>query len=879
LIAKKLHRKLGWAWMALGIGLMGCSVEKDKWINRKYHEMNTHFNGYYNGNEAYREGVARLEENVVDNYDLILPIYKTGTEQEAKQIFSKMDRAISKATKMIQNHAMKFRGEERNAWIDDCYMLIGKARYYKKEHLNAIEAFNYVISNYPGTEEYFQAHIWLARTHAELENFESGVYALDLIVRDKALPKSLKGSLYAAYAELYRREEDYNQAISFLQDALKWEADKDLKYRMTFILAQLYQKEGGCNRAIPLFQEVAKSNVPYILEFNSKIKMALCIDRNGRQNAGIIAALKEMLKDDKNLEYFDQIHYALGEIAYQQGEIEKSVGHFEESVQSSISNTKQKSLSYLRLGEIYFEETEFRKAQAYYDSAMTFLPQEYPNYEEIKNLNENLGELVGHLLTVEEQDSLLRLVNMSERDRNSYLDAYIDAIKEEERRQKQLEMAGFGQMMAVRNENRNRQEGATQQGGWYFYNPTTIAFGQSEFVRIWGDRALEDNWRRRNKSSTGGGNEAEADKPDTLYIETDEGLIAVTKYDREYYLYSLPFDSAAQAVCDSLIESSLYAIGYIYKEKLLDLRKGAQAFEDLLSRYPNTPLKIRLYYNLYRTYSALKFIPETTKYKNLILEEAPNSEYALIIKDPDYLAKKAAEENVVFDKYRLAYEAFQSGKLNTSKRMCEEGIAQYGNHAVSAKFALLRSMALRDRGKDEVLASLESVVKDYANTPEAEEASKILAHFKKPAKKEGEDSQDQTEDEEKEEEKLDISMFQPGDKSQHFIILTVPIKGLDLNTLNIAFSDFNRNFFELENLSVKSIYMDSETQMISIRSFADREKAMKYYNNVITEPFMTKLSGAENVALFAITVENFGVLYRGKQLPNYKAFFEQHYLN
>ena len=166
-----------------------------------------------------------------------------------------------------------------------------------------------------------------------------------------------------------------------------------------------------------------------------------------------------------------------------------------------------------------------------------------------------------------------------------------------------------------------------------------------------------------------------------------------------------------------------------------------------------------------------------------------------------------------------------------------------------------------------------------ANTPEAEEASKILAHFKKPAKKEGEDSQDQTEDEEKEEEKLDISMFQPGDKSQHFIILTVPIKGLDLNTLNIAFSDFNRNFFELENLSVKSIYMDSETQMISIRSFADREKAMKYYNNVITEPFMTKLSGAENVALFAITVENFGVLYRGKQLPNYKAFFEQHYLN
>ena len=888
MILKKLfqNRSLRGRWIVGGamlmmVGMMGCSLEKDKWINRKYHEMNTHFNGYFNGYESYREGVMTLEDRVVDNYDLVLPIFKTGTEEEAKQVFSKMDRAITKATKMIQKHSMKFRGEERNEWIDDCYMLIGKARYYKKEHLNAIEAFNYVISNYPETHEYFDAHIWLARTHAEMKNFESGIYALDLIVRDKALPKTLKGAMYAAYAELYRIEEEYDQAIAFLQDALKWETNKDQRYRMTFILAQLYQVEGGCNRAIPLFAEVAKSNVPYILEFNSKIKMALCIDRNGRQNASIIAALKEMLKDDKNREYFDQIHYALGEIAYQQGELEKAIGSFEESVLSSQSNVKQKSLSYLRLGEIYFEETEFRRAQAYYDSAMTFLPEDYPNYLEIKNLNENLGELVGHLLTVEEQDSLLRLVNMSERDRNAFIDNYIDEIKEQERLEKQRAMAGFGQMMAVQNENRNRQEGATQQGGWYFYNPTTIAFGQSEFVRIWGDRMLEDNWRRRNKTSTGSSDSDDASKPDTLYIETEDGLLAVTKYDRAYYLYGLPFDSASQKVCDSLIEHSLYQIGSIYKEKLLDPRKGAAALEDLLRRYPNTPIKIRIYYNLYRTYAALKFIPETTQYKELILAEAPDSEYAMIIKDPDYLAKKAAEENVVFDRYRAAYNAFKNGQLRTSQRLCEEGLANYGNHAVSAKFALLRSMSMRDRGKDDVLASLEKVVADYARTPEADEAARILAHFKTPPPAEKgaiEEGESSGLNKEEQEEALDISMFQPGDKSQHFVILTVPIQGLDLNALNIAFSDFNRNYFELENLSVKSIYMDSETQMISIRSFQNDEKAMKYYNNVVSEPFITKLLDGSQVSLFAITVENFGVLYRGKQLPNYLAFFEQHYL-
>ncbi len=38
-----------------------------------------------------------------------------------------------------------------------------------------------------------------------------------------------------------------------------------------------------------------------------------------------------------------------------------------------------------------------------------------------------------------------------------------------------------------------------QGSSFYFYNPTTVAYGKNEFLRIWGDRKLQDNWRLSNE--------------------------------------------------------------------------------------------------------------------------------------------------------------------------------------------------------------------------------------------------------------------------------------------------------------------------------------------------------------------------------------------
>ena len=121
-----------------------CSTEKDKFVNREYHKLTTHYNGYFNGNESFKEGVEKLENTVIDDYEQILPAYILGTSDDAKSIYPQMDRALDKAAKVVRRHSMVIKGEEKNEWIDDNYLLIGKARFYKQEYIASLEAFNYV---------------------------------------------------------------------------------------------------------------------------------------------------------------------------------------------------------------------------------------------------------------------------------------------------------------------------------------------------------------------------------------------------------------------------------------------------------------------------------------------------------------------------------------------------------------------------------------------------------------------------------------------------------------------------------------------------------------------------------------------------------------
>jgi hypothetical protein len=132
---------------------------------------------------------------------------------------------------------------------------------------------------------------------------------------------------------------------------------------------------------------------------------------------------------------------------------------------------------------------------------MTFIRSDYPDYTKIATKARNLTDLVTNLKEVQLQDSLQMMAKMPEKELFKFVDKIIQRVKEAEAEAERLaKEAELLNMYDMGNRGRQYQPNQKTGGKWYFYNPSSLSFGQTEFMRKWGRRNLEDNWRRRNKS-------------------------------------------------------------------------------------------------------------------------------------------------------------------------------------------------------------------------------------------------------------------------------------------------------------------------------------------------------------------------------------------
>ena len=92
-----------------GFVFSSCTTEKNAFLNKKYHYITARFNGYFNGNESYKEAKNNIAERHKDDFDEILDVFKYGNATDNKDQFSNLDRAMTKGAKMIDRHSMKFK--------------------------------------------------------------------------------------------------------------------------------------------------------------------------------------------------------------------------------------------------------------------------------------------------------------------------------------------------------------------------------------------------------------------------------------------------------------------------------------------------------------------------------------------------------------------------------------------------------------------------------------------------------------------------------------------------------------------------------------------------------------------------------------------------
>ncbi|MFZ4547913.1 MAG: tetratricopeptide repeat protein [Bacteroidales bacterium] len=891
--------------MLTGIVLFSsCSTKKNTFTRRVYHNLTTHYNIYWNGNESFKSGRNALKESAVDNYNNILSVYNFGTADEARKTYSSMDRAIEKAGVAIPRHSLYFKDVEYNKWIDDCYMLIGKAQFYKQDYANSKRTMEYLMKQYVGTQTELEAALWYTWTSMQQKRFEdvvSQIEQLEVRLSKQKVPYKIRREIPILYADFYLLTGNLESAKTNLKQGIALASDRKLKARMYFILGQIAQKEKNFSEATEYYTKVIKSPAPFEMVFNAQINLAKSFDIYTGDKAGLEKQLKRMLKDVKNKEYFDQVYYALSELATLDNNDTLVIHYLKLSVATSTKNNYQKSSSSLQLADLYFQQQNYEMAAPYYDTTIQTLPLEHPDYLAISSKTITLAELVKNLRVVQYEDSLQKLAKMPDAELAAVIKKIIDKVIEEEEKQKELEAQQANELSMLSNvpNMRNENMASIGGGGWYFYNPSAISFGFTEFMRKWGRRKLEDNWRLSNKRAVIQLDEVVLDptKPadsTASKTETGEKKSSTDPLQPETYIAQLPKSPEALAASNKQIAAALVNLGYIYKDGLKDYPHSVEAFEDLVKRFSDLKEIIRIYYQLYLIGKEIPDEVLAKKYSDIILENYTESDYAQLIRDPDYNKEVLARKNRVSSLYEETYQAYKRGQYRMVLLYSNQAIADYKDKDMIPRFEYLRALSLaKTMNVDTMVVALNKLVLSYPTHPITPVAKELLQKYDKslppvtqPAATGGAKTGDlasQTNvpapDPFKQTNDTAVPDIYKLNLSQnHFYIMIVNGNNINVNATKIRISDFISKNFNNANLSVNAIVLEGGWQMISISSFRNSEAAMDFYLTISQNEYVLNSLNKSDFEQMVISMDNYPIFYREKKYSGYLNYFKKYYL-
>jgi len=696
--------------------LNSCKTTKNTPLYRGWHNMNTRYNGYFLAREDEKETIKKIEKAHKEDFINLLPVFIYPPDASVKSYTADFDKVIKRCTDVIQRHAIiteKGKVEIANAckWIDENYTLIGVADLYKRDWFPALEVFEYVSKKYPEPEAKYRGILWMMRVYNELGSLSKTEIFIDEIknAKDFPLKKSYKIELALITTDYQIKRGNYPAAIKALSIAIALTKKKSAKARQCYLLAQLYAEMGDDKNSLANYNKVLKLHPSYDMAFSAKIKRAGVYAAEHGDSREIRKELMSMARDKKNEEFLDQIYYALAQIAYKEKDTVSTLKYLDKSITNSVSNNPQKALSYLKRGDIYFDKQNYIAAEMNYDTAVTILPKDYPNYATIESKKKSLSALVLNLDVIKTQDSLLRLANMTEKERNKAIDNMIKQLKKEQERKEEEKRVQLERQKALALSNVANTSAAASATAWYFYNPNTVNLGIADFNKKWGDRKLEDNWRRSQKPQ-----ETENDEDSVAIVKDSVPKTAIAQTtnndsikDRDFYLKNIPFSPEEKESSTVKVIDAYYNVGVIYKEDLKNNSKSVEAFEELIKRYPNNKYKLTVYYQLYRSYLAMNNSSKADYYKNILLKDYPDTEYAKIIRSPNYAKDVMASKNQIENFYGKTYQNYLSGNYKVVIKNCNTADSLYSKSALMPQFDFLKALAI---GKTQNVKALEAAL-------------------------------------------------------------------------------------------------------------------------------------------------------------------------
>ncbi len=812
--------------------LSSCSTQKNTWATRAFHQTKVKYNILYNGNIAYEEGLKAIRDANTDDYSRVLYLYPVSNHTAAEASATHMDRTIDKCRKCIKLHSIKakpkrdpkkandpkyklwLQSEEFNKNMNLAWLRLGQAEFHKGDFLGAVSTFNYIINHYQNDPDMIaQCQLWIARAYAEMGwQYE----AEDMLNRVQIDALSRKHSkLYSAVkADVLLKGEHYHDALPFVKIATPHEKRKIYRPRFAYVLGQLYEKENNSTDAIKAYKYVVRMAPSNEMDFNARIRMA---ELGGKSS---LRKLRTMTKQSKYKDRLDQIYGAMGNIYLAARDTAKALEMYETAIAESTQAGSAKAAILVRAGDIYFEQRAYVPAQPCYREAVTILTAETPDYTRIQKRSEVLDELIVSYTQAQLQDSLQRLGQMTEEEQRAIVDKIIADLIEAEKQDsiqqaqaaRELEHDDDGPR-SVNTANMLGGSGA-QKGEWYFYNPQLVKQGQQEWRRRWGNRPLEDNWRRQNKQvliQDEGMSELE-NEGDSTMLANDSTVVPQPKLETdnhkpEYYLQQIPRTEQDYIVSDSLWREAMIALYYIYRDKLQDEELAQETLRALVERFTGHP--------------SLDDIFEDERLRALRNDTAYIARMRRMLDEQDSL-------------YLATYTAYTKGEYATVKANKQYAQTEYPQSRLMPRFLFLNAVAVaRTEGQPAFITALQELVANYGETELGSMAKDMLAMMgqgmesqKGGATGDLAELRNQSEETDETEQGDTEQQWSEDRKQPSVVLLIMPTADEDaLNELLYEVALFNFSQFLIRDFDLQKLPVWGEGCALRISGFADLDEA------------------------------------------------------
>lgn len=838
--------------------------DSDPWLKRNWNNMVARFNIYFNATQKLNAGVASLADKHKDDFNEVIDVYPYGNKADAKSLKLPMEETMKKASKVIQN-------KPNSKWTDDAYFIIGQTQFFSGNYFSAKETFQFVNNSFTDEDIKATSQLWLMKAYLQQGKLDDAEAIYGLLKGLKYPSNEFNTHLNLSAGDLMVKQGKESIAISLLDQGLNNLKDRVLKYRTHFVLGQLYLKANDYKKANTHFVKVLRMNAPYEYVFHANLGMAKGSAENGGQGAQrTIKYLKRMLKDDKNIEYYDQIYFELAKLEFSSGNEEQGLAYMKKSASSSTTNSVQQTETYLFLADLYFKERNYTSAQAYYDSAVAVIPENYPDNEKIKSKHSVLSKLIENIETIRTQDSLL---DLSKLDRD-ILDKQIKKIIEEEAEKARIaaeeeEIRKEQERMNALAGGRRPASGGSSIGSgstWYFYDAAAIARGENEFRRRWGSRKHTDYWRFINQSlmqksieegDNDDGNEQE-ENPETYVSSEDEEqekALADVEDEKKKYYADIPFSATAKLVANKKIQQAFLNNGKIYFDDLKEFNKSMVNMDNLITRYPKTIYKPEALFYLSKASKELGNINNAIKYNKLVADEYPETAYNSVLN-----GKEIEEDNSdveVIALYEDMYEAFQQDNQSKVQKIKKEIDKQYPGNSIQGKIDYLYALSIgKTEGKEAYIEELEIVKEAYFGTNTGERAAYTLRLLKNDEKSSS-----------------DGIYKTPKDEIHYYVVTAKTSNG---NEGEIQLNNYNNQFYGSKNLQLKSLVFEDK-QLYYIKQFASRKDVLEYHEQMKSSTAFLQNAGLSEYNYYPITEENFRTLVKTKKELDYIKFFYKNY--